>query len=62
LNGNVIIDGRPYSVSKRAMLLIIEIIKCSPWLDASRQPTVELSIVGSSLSVRRTEYERITVE
>lgn len=62
MQATVIVDGRPYPVGKRALALIAQIIKLNGWLETARQPTLELSIGGSSLSVRKTDFERVTVE
>lgn len=59
LNGNVIVDGRPYSVGNRGLSLIYKIIKLNSWLEKAEQPTLEFTIAGQAVSTtRKTEFER----
>jgi hypothetical protein len=49
-------------VSKRTLAVIGKLIKIDKWLDTARQPTIEFNIVGTSLTTRRADYERDTLE
>jgi hypothetical protein len=58
LDSNLILDGRPFCVSKRTLAVMRKLAKLDKWIAETPQPTLEISIGGAGLSVRKTDFER----